>query len=149
MNKGLITILIIIVLALGGGAAYYIYKQANKKADTATQTSSSQQQMAENADMHHEDDTSSTSTSTNQSNSVTIQNFAFSPANITVKKGTTVTWTNKDSAVHDVVSSQSGGPKSDHLEKGESFSFKFDTTGTFNYICSIHPSMKGVVTVTD
>lgn len=147
MNKGLVTILIILVLALGGGGAYYLYEKANQKTDTATQTNTTQQQSAENMNMGHADDNSTASTS--QSNSVTIQNFAFSPAHITVKKGTTVTWTNQDSAGHNVVSNQSGGPKSGTLEKGQSFSFKFDTVGTFDYICSIHPSMKGTVTVTE
>lgn len=148
MNKGLVTILIIVVLALGGGGAYYLYKKANQKTETATQTSTTQQQSAENmSTTGHADDNSTASTS--QTNSVTIQNFAFSPAHITVKKGTTVTWTNQDSAAHNVTSNQSGGPKSGTLEKGQTFSFKFDTTGTFDYICSIHPSMKGTVTVTE
>jgi plastocyanin len=151
MNKGLSTVLIIVVLAAGVGGAYLFYKNANKKADTAVQNNTSQQQAAENVDGSntptHPDDTSSTST--NQSNAVTIKGFAYSPSSITVKKGTTVTWTNQDSVEHNVVSEQEGGPKSDLLKKGGTFSFTFDKIGTFTYICSVHPQMKGTVTVTD
>ncbi|NMH93256.1 cupredoxin family copper-binding protein [Pseudonocardia bannensis] len=76
---------------------------------------------------------------------VSIANFAFAPAAITVKAGTTVTWTNNDSAPHDV----RGGPlQSPTLNKGGTFSHTFATPGTFRYICSIHPSMTGTVTVT-
>lgn len=81
---------------------------------------------------------------------VTIANFAFSPADITVKKGTTVTWTNKDSAAHTVTETDGkAGPASSDLPQGKSYSFTYDTVGTFAYHCSIHPDMIGTVTVTD
>ena len=86
--------------------------------------------------------------------SVTIQNFAFSPASITVTKGTTVTWTNEDSAPHQVLNDASGSLaqgalfSSSTLAKGASYSFRFDTPGTYPYHCSIHPSMTATVTVT-
>ncbi len=79
---------------------------------------------------------------------VTIAGFAFSPANITVKVGTKVTWTNTDSVSHNVISDSSNGPKSGTLGKGDSYSFTFDKAGTYTYICSFHPYMKGSVTVT-
>ena len=78
---------------------------------------------------------------------VTIQNFVFSPATITVPKGTTVTWVNQDSADHQIASDTQGFSSSS-LPKGASYSFKFDTPGIYPYHCSIHPSMKGTVTVT-
>jgi plastocyanin len=78
---------------------------------------------------------------------VTIQNFAFTPASITVPKGTTVTWINQDSADHQIASDAQGFTSSS-LPKGASYSFKFDTPGTYPYHCSIHPSMKGTVIVT-
>ncbi len=79
---------------------------------------------------------------------VTIQNFAFSPASITVARGTTVTWTNQDSSTHQIASDAPGQFSSGPLSKGASYSFRFDTPGTYPYICSIHPSMKATVTVT-
>ncbi|OPY38350.1 MAG: Halocyanin precursor [Methanoregula sp. PtaU1.Bin051] len=75
-----------------------------------------------------------------------MKNFAFSPATITVKPETTVTWTNEDSAIHTIVA-DSGAFASDILGTGPSFRFTFSTAGTYTYHCSIHPSMKGTVIV--
>jgi plastocyanin len=79
-----------------------------------------------------------------KSNAIMIQNFAFSPSVLRVKKGTTVTWTNKDSAPHQISSPTFNSAS---LSTGQSFSFVFNEAGTFDYICSIHPSMKGQVIV--
>ncbi|MBX4197301.1 cupredoxin domain-containing protein [Candidatus Saccharibacteria bacterium] len=79
-----------------------------------------------------------------------MQNFAFMPADITVKKGTTVTWTNNDSAAHTVTAiSSSSGPSSGTLNQGDKYTFTFNTAGMFHYRCSIHPDMLGTVTVTE
>lgn len=75
---------------------------------------------------------------------VAIKNFAFSPATLTVKAGTTVTWTNQDSATHDV---KGDAFASEPLSQGETFSFTFDKAGNYDYICSFHPSMTGKVIV--
>ncbi|MEW6035512.1 MAG: cupredoxin family copper-binding protein [Candidatus Micrarchaeota archaeon] len=77
--------------------------------------------------------------------SVTIQGFAFSPADLTVAKGTTVTWTNQDSAPHTVKFGD--GTESPTLSKGQSYSRTFSEAGEFSYICGIHPSMTGKVKV--
>jgi plastocyanin len=79
-----------------------------------------------------------------EANTVNIQNFAFAPETLTVKKGATVTWTNNDSAPHQI---KSDTFNSDRLSGGQSFSFTFNDAGTFDYICSIHPSMKGKIIV--
>lgn len=76
--------------------------------------------------------------------SVSIVNFAFSPATLTVPKGTTVTWTNEDSSSHTVTG---GDFDSGTLAKGESYSHSFDEAGTFDYTCTIHPSMRGTLIV--
>jgi amicyanin len=81
---------------------------------------------------------------------VTISNFAFDPASITVKVGTTVTWTNQDQDAH-TVSFKSGpdsGKTSQPLQMGDTYQFTFTTAGTISYICSIHPFMHGTVVVT-
>ncbi|HVS58377.1 MAG TPA: cupredoxin family copper-binding protein [Candidatus Saccharimonadales bacterium] len=81
---------------------------------------------------------------------VSIQNFAFSPASITVKKGTTVTWTNSDSVTHTVTEKDAQtGPNSGDLAPGESYSFTFNKVGTYHYHCTIHTEMLGTVTVTN
>lgn len=80
--------------------------------------------------------------------SVSIANMAFSPSTITVKKGTAVTWTNNDSTTHNVTAGNNGF-SSGSLAPGKTFSFTFDKAGSFSYTCTIHPSMKGTVVVTD
>jgi plastocyanin len=77
---------------------------------------------------------------------VSIVNFSFQPATITISVGTTVTWTNTASTGH-TVTADAGSFKSNTLGPGVTFSQKFATAGTFTYHCSIHPSMKGTVTV--
>jgi plastocyanin len=82
-------------------------------------------------------------------NAVAITGFAFSPGALTVKVGTTVTWTNKDSDAHTVTSQGSGGLlQSKALATGETYSYTFTTAGTFSYLCTIHPFMTATVTVT-
>jgi len=81
-------------------------------------------------------------------NTVTISNFAFAPASITIPAGTTVTWTNKDEEPHTVVSGDGTTFHSPGMGTGATFSFTFPNAGTFEYICSIHPMMHGTVVVT-
>ncbi|MDB4978100.1 MAG: plastocyanin [Candidatus Peribacteria bacterium] len=81
--------------------------------------------------------------------SVSIQNFSFQPQTITVRRGSTLTWTNQDSASHTVTRDASDGPMSPTLSSGQSYSYTFNSTGTFTYHCSIHPDMHGTVVVTD
>jgi plastocyanin len=77
---------------------------------------------------------------------VAIANFSFQPATITVPVGTTVTWTNNDSASH-TVTADDGSFKSESLGSGATFSQTFATAGTFAYHCAIHSTMKGTVVV--
>lgn len=80
---------------------------------------------------------------------VSINDLSFTPANIKVKKGTTVTWTNNDSTAHTISQDASGGPDSQNLEPGDTFNFTFNEVGTFGYHCNIHQEMHGTVEVTD
>lgn len=75
---------------------------------------------------------------------VEIRNYKYIPQNITIKVGQTVMWTNNDTVLHDVVGS---GIESDYLQKGEKFTYTFEEEGTYPYICTIHPWMKGEVIV--
>jgi plastocyanin len=77
---------------------------------------------------------------------VSIVDFAFQPASVTVPVGATVTWTNNGMAPHTSTSS-AGGWDSGSLTSGQSFSFTFPRAGSFSYICTIHPSMMGTVVV--
>jgi amicyanin len=82
------------------------------------------------------------------SNAVQIKKFAFSPATVTVKAGSTVVWTNSDPVQHDITF-DSGGIASSVLNHNDTFSHTFQAAGTYHYICSIHPFMHGTVIVTE
>jgi plastocyanin len=79
---------------------------------------------------------------------VVIQGFSFNPAHITVKRGTRVTWINRDMTKHTATASN-GAFDSGVLRPGQSYSHTFKTAGRTNkYHCEIHPFMRGSVTVT-
>jgi plastocyanin len=77
---------------------------------------------------------------------VSIQDFFFSPANVTVEPGTTVTWVNEGTVPH-TVTSDDGQFDSGVLMPGDSYTVMFKGQGTITYHCMIHPSMTGSVTV--
>jgi|ERR1700694_3741763 len=76
---------------------------------------------------------------------ITIDNFTFAPAELTVKVGTTVTWTNHDDIPHAIVSA--GKFRSKTLDTDNSFSFTFTAAGDYKYFCSLHPHMTGMIKV--
>ena len=77
----------------------------------------------------------------------------FVPETLTVSKGTTVTWTNGDSTLHTVTSGSAEAGNSgtefdsSYLAAGKTFQHQFNTAGTFDYYCTLHPYMKGKVVV--
>jgi plastocyanin len=77
---------------------------------------------------------------------ISIKNFAFNPALVTISAGDTVRWTNQDSVTHIVKGSNF---ESGSLAQKDTYEFTFTKSGTYDYICSIHPSMKGTITVTE
>jgi plastocyanin len=78
---------------------------------------------------------------------IAIKNSAFTPSDITVAMGTTVTWTNEDGVPHRIKSADGTFDGKD-LSKGATFEHKFDKAGTFSYVCGIHLRMTGKVVVT-
>ncbi len=80
-------------------------------------------------------------------NQVGIDNFSFTPKVLTVKRGTQVTWINADDVPHVVVNTQLKFLPSKVLDTGERYSHTFEQPGTYNYYCSIHPTMTGTVIV--
>ncbi|MGD0192599.1 MAG: cupredoxin family copper-binding protein [Rhizomicrobium sp.] len=81
-----------------------------------------------------------------QQPSVIIKNFDYAPMSLTVRRGATVTWKNLDGEPH-TVTSVDGLFRSGALDTNESYSFRFDKSGTYNYVCSIHPRMMAKVIV--
>lgn len=78
--------------------------------------------------------------------SVQISDFKFSPSILYATKGTTVTWTNNEGVSHQLLF-KNLDIESKVLQKGDTFSFKFDSPGEYDYICKIHPSMNGKIII--
>lgn len=75
-----------------------------------------------------------------------ISKFAFAPKEINIAPGTTIAWTNRDDSPH-TVASDDNSFASKGLDTDDKFEHKFDREGDFNYICTVHPFMTGVVHV--
>ena len=74
---------------------------------------------------------------------MTIEDYTYKPAEVTVAKGTTVKFTNRDSTPHTATSNESGVFESGTIEPGKSGKITLDEAGTFAYYCVFHPFMKG------
>lgn len=84
-----------------------------------------------------------------QPTEVKVENYAFAPAEVTVKAGATVRWTNGEKRVsHSILFTGPGGFESDRIFPGESWERRFDKPGRYPYTCGPHPEMKGLVVVT-
>jgi len=79
-------------------------------------------------------------------NTIVIDNFSFTPMELTISRGTQVTWINRDDVPHTVVSVEKKF-KSKALDTDEEFSFTFEEAGTYEYFCSVHPKMTGRIIV--
>jgi len=79
-------------------------------------------------------------------NTVLIQDYKYQPAEITIQKGEAIIWINQDSVRHTATNDYFD---SGLLSKGESFKQMFNEVGTFAYICTPHPYMKGKIIVTE
>ena len=77
---------------------------------------------------------------------ITIDNFTFTPKELTVAVGTTVKWVNHDDIPHTVVEKKTTF-RSKALDTDDSYSFTFTSAGTFDYFCGLHPHMVGKVIV--
>lgn len=139
MSKALIAVVIVIALAAGGWLAFGKNNSYNNPAYSGSNSNPGQTQK----------NNSTSSNQTTSSGQVSIQNMMFTPSQITITKGQSVTWTNNDSITHTVVDdlSGTGGPSSGDIAPGQSYTFTFDKTGSFQYHCSIHPSMRGTIVV--
>lgn len=144
-TKGLIIGVIVVIAAIGGAVAL----TSNSKTDAPSSNSDSS--MAEHSSSSSNTNDKASTSEAVATDQVEIKDYAYSPKTITVKAGTTVTWTNKDSVRHDVTSDNESAdaPKSELLANGETYSFKFNKPGTYTYHCTPHPYMKATVIVTE
>lgn len=89
----------------------------------------------------------STSSSASGKEAVTIVDYTYKPAQLTVAAGTTVEFTNKDSTPHTATSKQSGAFETGSIDTGKTAKVVLDEPGTYAYYCAFHPFMKGTITV--
>jgi len=141
MKSSAIGIIVALLVLVGAGAFIALQGDDKQPESSSTLTQTTDTVQPENQ----------TPAETVQANSVEIRNSAYSPSKITIKKGTTVTWTNRDSMQHDISPDNPTDEfkKSELLSDGESYSVTFNTTGTYTYHCTPHPFMKGTVEVTE
>jgi plastocyanin len=135
--KGYIYAIIAIVLIAIGGIIYYVYKP-NMYMNPQTQQPGTQQPGNSQP---------GTGTPTPGNSAITIQNFSFNPNVTTITAGSTVTWTNNDSTAHTITSNDSAFTSSAVLSPGQSYSYTFTNTGTYDYHCAIHTFMTGKIIV--
>lgn len=83
---------------------------------------------------------------TTDNTNITISSFMFMPMAVTIKAGSSVSWTNKDDEPHTIVS-DTGLFRSAAIDTDETFTYKFERVGTYHYTCSIHPRMVGTIVV--
>lgn len=141
MNK-IYLILIIIVIIIAAVIGYFLYF-GNQGANYNTSVSN-----ATNTTPSVNTPVPATTTPNQPANltaTVTIQNFSFTPTPLTIKAGTTVTWTNNDPMPHQI---KSATFNSSPLSQGQTFQFTFSSVGSYDYSCAIHPSMLGKIIVT-
>ncbi len=147
MSKTVIAVGVILLLLIGG---WYLTRgskaptQVSKTTMTSSPTTTKQP-----VDVMEQKMASSSGGAMVEGTAVTIQNFAFSPKTVTVKKGAKVTWTNQDAVSHTVTSDTGVELASELIGNGKSFSHVFNTVGSFAYHCTPHPNMKGTVVVTE
>lgn len=78
--------------------------------------------------------------------SVNIVNYVYTPKDLEIVLGETVTWTNKDFVAH-TITSVNGEFDSGEIERGERFSYTFNDVGEYEYYCTLHPYMRGKIIV--
>lgn len=86
------------------------------------------------------------------SNTITIANMGFSPNELKIKVGDSITWTNNDDIAHNVHFRQgpakgAANAQGKMMQKGETHTVKFNTAGEYKFVCTPHPPMKGTITV--
>ncbi|MCL5010877.1 MAG: cupredoxin family copper-binding protein [Patescibacteria group bacterium] len=136
MNKTIIVIVILGIIAAAGGVYYFSFPKKNPASNSLSvpNNTSGQESVL----------TASTTPSTAQVVQVAIKNFAFEPAELQIGVGAEVKWTNQDPVNHTITGAdfQSG-----QISNGQAYSHIFETAGSYDYHCSIHPSMQGRVIV--
>ncbi len=153
MKKSLSLLACASVLLLGAGCSTATTSTvpAATTPTTTTQTTTTKTTTTPETDAKKQEVTTTKTTTTEETITqsvkfLTIKNFAYSPASITVKAGTMISWENSDSVAH-TVTADDGSWDSGSLAKGKVFDRTFSKPGTYTYHCTPHPNMKGTIIV--
>lgn len=134
-----------IIVGLATYAAYWVQEPTDIQADLlSTQATQDVATQDTETAMVALDNGTQSSEEGGFTQEISIHDFAFSPQNITVEKGTTVIWTNADAVPHTVTGANFS---SNTLNSGDSFTKTFQEDATLSYHCSFHPQMQGTLTV--
>jgi plastocyanin len=146
-----ITVLVVVILVVIIGVVYFLNKSPKGTVQTspeytatATPTPSSTAAAPTVTPTPAASAKATPPVSKAETYNISVVNFTFNPAALNIKKGDTVIWTNQDSVSHQIAGGTFNGPV---MSNGQSYTFTFNSTGTFNYHCAIHPSMTGTITV--
>jgi plastocyanin len=126
----------VVVAGCGGGDDNKSSGSGSGNADTKSQSTPTAQ------------DNSGGSGGTSSGPQVSMKDIKFNPGTLKVKAGKTVTWTNDDSVGHDVTGDKFNSGGAGNIEPGKTFAHKFAKAGTYDYVCTVHPGMKGTIKVT-
>ena len=139
------------LLCIGGACAALAFGAGcgDDDEDTGGQAATQEEQPSAETSTTESETESGTAGGSGSEIKVTMKDFAFSPAEVEGKVGQKVTWVNEDSAPHNAVQQNGGDLKTKTFEKGGSDSYTLDAAGTIEYICTVHPQMRGTITVTE
>lgn len=133
MRRSTLASIIILILIILGVAAYAI---GHKPSTNQT-----------NANGNTPNSNTPSAASNIAPGSVDIRNTMFTPSQITVDRGAKVTWTNNDSTVHTVTADKNNLFDSGSIQPGATYSYTFTQSGSYQYHCTIHPSMHATIVV--
>lgn len=151
MSKKVAGIIIAVVALLALGGIYAANKPSNESSSGESSQGASGHDGMTSSQTVEPDESTSADEVLSGTVEMDIAGSAYQKPDITVKKGTTVVWTNQDSIQHDVTPDEESDAftGSELLSRGQSYNFTFDTVGTFTYHCTPHPFMTGSVTVVE
>lgn len=144
-----VSIIVAVLVVLGVGGAVVATQMNQDKSSSSSDMGSMNMDSDKKSSMS--DSMAETDLTAETEVTMDIKSFDFEKANIKIKKGTKVTWTNQDSAKHNVVKEGDGTAdlSSELLAKGETYSYTFDAVGMTEYLCEPHPYMKGKINVVE
>jgi plastocyanin len=149
MNKVIIAAIVAIIAVGGLLAVVMMNKDDTKTNNTSSSTTTDTEGTDSNGTANEGSEDTSALGGPVETNAVNIKDNDFEHAEIKVKKGTEVTWTNNGSLPHTVTGKDGVGPHSQSLKNGDTYTYTFNAVGTFEYYCEFHTGMTAKVTVVE